>query len=99
MIATAGFTEEIDDRLLAKGVLKLFTVDQCDLILSTEREWFSSSGSFQPSALMRYQANHQLPVVNRWHETVELGTDQRLFLAGHELAVDEEALRRTGLLF
>jgi hypothetical protein len=37
--------------------------------------------------------------VNRWHETVELSDDQRRFLGGEMVQVDEEALRRTGLLF
>ena len=95
----AGFTEAIDDRLLAKGVLRLFTADQCDLVLSTERDWLSGTERLAPSALMRYQSAHGLPVVNRWHEDVDLNPEQRLFLAGHELGVDEEALRRTGLLF
>ncbi len=99
LLAAAAITEEIDEGLLAKGILKLFTVDQCDLILSNDRDWFSSAERLQPSRLMRYQAGNDLPVVNRWHESVELNDEQRRFLAGDAAIVDEAALRKTGLLF
>jgi hypothetical protein len=99
LIQEAGLSEPIDEAFLTKGVLKLFTADQCDLVLSHESQWIRESPPAGSPGLMTYQAAHDLPVVNRWHETVELTDTQRRFLAGEQLHVDEEALRKTGLLF
>ena len=46
---------------------------------------------------MRHQARHGLPVVNRWHENVDLSAEQRRWLAGEPVLVDEAAMVRTGL--
>jgi hypothetical protein len=99
LLIKAGISEPIGEQLLAKGVLRLFTIDQCDLILSSERTWLSVETNVRPSTLVRYQAAQNLPVVNRWHETVDLSEDERRFLAGSDVAVDENALRKTGLIF
>jgi hypothetical protein len=97
LVQSAGLNEQIDEDFLAKGVLKLFTADQCDLLLSIDRDWICASPKDCHSGLIRYQAANGLPVVNRWHETVDLSDDQRRFLAGERVQVDEEALRQSGL--
>jgi hypothetical protein len=95
----AGATEPIDEELLAKGVLKLFTADQCDLLLNTSVSSASVLRGSGESKLIRHQASQGLPIVNRWHETVDLTPDQRRFLAGEAASADEDALRASGLLF
>jgi len=99
LIQEAGLSEPIDEAFLTKGALKLFTADQCDLVLSHESSWIRESLPAGSPGLMTYQAANDLPVVNRWHETVEITDTQRRFLAGEQLHVDEEALRKTGLMF
>ena len=97
LLAAAGLAETPDPAQLAAGMLKLFTADQLDLALAGTGEWLRASPHPAPSPLMRHQARHGLPVVNRWHENVELSAEQRRWLAGEPVLVDEAAMVRTGL--
>ncbi len=97
LLAAGGLAEPPDPAQLAAGMLKLFTVDQLDLALAGTGAWLRTSPQPAPSPLMRHQARHALPVVSRWHENVELSPEQRRWLAGESVLVDEAALVRTGL--
>ena len=97
LLAAGGLAETPDPAQLAAGMLKLFTADQLDLALAGTGEWLRASPHPAPSPLMRHQARHGLPVVNRWHENVDVSADQRRWLAGEPVLVDEAALVRTGL--
>ena len=97
LLAAGGLAETPDAALLAAGMLKLFTADQLDLALAGTGEWLRTPPHPEPSALMRHQARHGLPVVSRWHENVELSAEQRRWLAGEPVPVDQAAMVRTGL--
>ena len=97
LLAGARHTEAPDPVQLAAGVLKLFIADQLDLALAGTGDWLRTSPPPAPSPLMRHQARHALPVVNRWHENVGLSPEQRRWLAGEPVLVDEAAMVRTGL--
>ena len=97
LLAAAGLAETPDPAQLAAGMLKLFTADQLDLALAGTGEWLRTAPHPEPTPLMRHQARHGLPVANRWHENVDLSADQRRWLAGEPVLVDEAALVRTGL--
>ena len=97
LLAASGIAETPDPALLAAGMLKLFTADQLDLALAGTGDWLREPPHPAPSPLMRHQARHGLPVVNRWHENVELSAEQRRWLAGEPVLVDEAAMVRTGL--
>ena len=97
LLTAGGFAEAPDAAQLAAGMLKLFTADQLDLALAGTGDWLRTSPQPAPSPLMRHQARHALPVVNRWHENVGLSPEQRRWLAGEPVLVDEAAMVRTGL--
>ncbi len=97
LLAAGGNAEPLEPERLAAGMLKLFTVDQIDLALAGAGEWLRTAPNPAPTPLMRHQARHGLPVVNRWHENVELSEAQRRGLVGDSVPVDEAALVRTGL--
>ena len=69
-----------------------------DLPMPGSGAWLQSSESSAPTPLVRHQAQQALPIVNRWHETVELSANEKRWLAGAEVRVDEERLARRGLL-
>jgi SAM-dependent methyltransferase len=97
LLRQTGQPDTIDAGLLAAGIARLFTIDQCDLLLTGDGEWLRVSESPAPTPLMRHQAAHDLAVTNRWHENVELTTDERRWLAGEAVTVNEAALLRSGL--
>ena len=97
LLAVGGLAGTPDAALLAAGMLKLFTADQLDLALAGTGEWLRTWPQPAPTPLMRHQARHGLPVVNRWHENVDLSAEQRRWLAGEPVLVDEAAMVRTGL--
>lgn len=66
-LSTTGVQAELNEDLLCHALAKLFTIDQLDLLFTGSTAWLNSP---EPTPLMRYQAEHSLPVVNRWHETV-----------------------------
>jgi hypothetical protein len=84
---------------LAEGLAKLFTIDQCDLLLAGGGDWLHLSPQPAPSPLMRYQARTGHQVTNRWHEGVDLDEADRLWVAGETTSTREAALVRTGLAF
>lgn len=86
-----------DPTLLAAGVARLFTIDQCDLLLTGDGTWLQLSDHPAPSPLMRHQAAQGFDVTNRWHESVAITNDERRWLAGEAVAVNESALLRSGL--
>jgi SAM-dependent methyltransferase len=78
-------------------LLRLFTLDTLDLVLTGEGDWLRTSNPPAPGALMRYQARNALPVINRWHEPLTI------IGAGHEWLISDspelsEAAFRAGLL-
>jgi SAM-dependent methyltransferase len=92
-----GLPAEVDSAPLAIGLVKLFTIDQCDLLLAGDGAWLRLVASPVPSPLMRHQARHRLPVTNRWHEVVDLTDEDRCWVAGEAASSREAALVRTGL--
>lgn len=93
----AGLPPEVDSGLLAAGILKLFTIDQCDLLLAGGGNWLRPAEAPEASPLMRYQARSGHRVANRWHEIVELDEEDRRWVAGEAHSPRESALVRSGL--
>jgi len=92
-----GLPTEVDSAPLAVGLVKLFTIDQCDLLLAGDGAWLRLSKHPEPSPLMRAQAQTGLHVTNRWHEVVELTDEDRCWVAGEAASPREAALIRSGL--
>jgi hypothetical protein len=67
-------------------------------MLCGDGDWLRNSNPPGPSRLMRYQAKKELPLVNRWHESVELTPDGRRALTDVAARLDETTLMRAGLL-
>jgi SAM-dependent methyltransferase len=79
-------------------VQKFFTLDQVDLQLAGSGEWLRDRTPPEPGALMRWQARNAYPIVNRWHETVELQANEKRWLAGSPVRVDEKRMHAAGLM-
>jgi hypothetical protein len=95
-----GGSEEIPQPgPLAEGLAKLFTFDQCDLLLAGGGEWLHLSPDPAPSSLMRYQARTGRQVTNRWHENIDLDEPDCRWVAGQVVSTREAALVRSGLAF
>lgn len=92
-----GLTGEVDSAPLAVGLVKLFAIDQCDLLLAGEGAWLRLSEQPAPSPLMRHQARTGLHVTNRWHEVVELTEADRRWVAGETASSRAATLVRSGL--
>lgn len=97
LLRQAGHFATPDAALLAAGVAKLFSIDQCDLLLAGDGIWLRRSDHPAPTALMRHQAAHGFDVTNRWHENVAVTSDERRWLAGETVNVNDAALLRSGL--
>ncbi len=97
LLRASGHPDALDAAALAAGLLRLFTLDQCDLLLAGEGSWLHATLPPTPSPLMRHQASHDLPVVNRWHHVVDLSPDDRRWVAGEAASANESALVRSGL--
>jgi SAM-dependent methyltransferase len=98
LLTQAGIAEPLDPDLIAHGILKLFTIDQLDLLLAGTGDWLATSATPAPSPLTRALARRRLPLINRWHETVAVSQIERQWLAGDTAIQDANALLRTGLL-
>jgi SAM-dependent methyltransferase len=98
LLAQANIPASLDPDLMAHGVLKLFAIDQLDLMLAGSGDWLATSPTPASSPLMRALARRGLPVVNRWHETVSLSAAERQNLAGEVAAADAAPLVRSGLM-
>jgi SAM-dependent methyltransferase len=94
-----GLPPEVDSAQLAVGLVKLFTIDQCDLLLAGGGEWLRPPPAVaaEASPLMRHQARTGLHVTNRWHEVMDLSEDDRRWVAGEAHSVLEADLVRSGL--
>ncbi len=92
-----GLPAELDSAPLAVGLLKLFAIDQCDLLLAGDGAWLRLSETPAPSPLMRHQARIGLHVTNRWHEVVDLTAADRRWVAGEIRAPRAAALIQSGL--
>lgn len=97
LLQQSGDSAAPEPALLAAGIARLFTVDQCDLLLTGDSTWLQLANMPAPSPLMRHQAACGLDVANRWHENMTLTTDERRWLAGEPVSVNESALLRSGL--
>ena len=92
-----GLPDALDSAPLAAGLVKLFAIDQCDLLLAGDGQWLRLAPAPAPSPLMRHQARTGLHVTNRWHEVVELTDEDRRWVAGEVASPRESAFIRTGL--
>lgn len=97
LLQQSGQSMAADSAQLAAGVAKLFSIDQCDLLLTGDGTWLQWSDLPAPTALMRFQAAHGHEVTNRWHENVAVTSDERRWLAGEAVEVNSQALLRSGL--
>jgi len=92
-----GLPPELDSAPLAVGLVKLFAIDQCDLLLAGDGHWLRPPAAPVATPLMRHQARTGLHVTNRWHEVVELTDEDRRWVAGEAHSPREAALVRSGL--
>jgi SAM-dependent methyltransferase len=98
LLSRGGLPAEIDDDFLCVACYRLFALDQLDLMLTGSGEWLSFAEKPAPSPLLRYQSQQALPIANRWHETVELTSTEKRWLAGAVVRVDEDRLATLGIL-
>ena len=77
---------------------RLFALDVLDVLLCGDGEWLRTDAKPSPSALMRHQAGHDLPLSNRWHEPVALTHEGKCALIDPSVQPDTAALGRAGLL-
>ena len=98
LLRASAQPEVVEPAPLLAGLLRLFTLDQCDLLLAGDAGWLHAAVPPSPSPLMRYQARHDLPVVNRWHHVVDLSPEDRRWVAGEAASDHESALIRSGLV-
>jgi len=97
ILEQSGLPAQIDAAFLLHAVGRLFGVDQIDLLLAGAGDWLQP-GAVLPSALVAYQAGANLPVVNRWHETVVLSPEDRHTLASGRVPTERERWMEAGLL-
>lgn len=98
LLAQAEIPVALDADLMAHGILKLFAIDQLDLMLAGSGDWLATSPEPAPSPLTRVLARRDLPIINRWHETVALSPADRQWLTGEAAGPSANPLLRTGLL-
>ena len=77
---------------------RLFALDALDVMLCGDGAWLKMNAKPSLSALMRYQAEHELPLTNRWHEPIALTEQGKRALIDPSVRPDETALARAGLL-
>jgi SAM-dependent methyltransferase len=99
LLREMGLPPDQDPAPLAAGLARLFTIDQCDLMLPGAGEWLHLTPAPAPSPLMQHQARAGFAVTNRWHEVVNLSPVDRGWVAGHASTNREPYLIRTGLAF
>lgn len=86
-----------DDAEICVFLMRLFTIDALDLVLTGSGDWLRTANPPAPSALMQYQARNGLPVINRWHEPVGVTGSGEQWLTSGSLEPNEGAFR-AGLL-
>ena len=97
-LAEAGLSGAQDFSLLHEFLHRLFALDALDVMLCGGGAWLATRSKPGPSALMRHQAENNLPLTNRWHEPVELAPDGKRALIDPAVRPDEVALAKAGLV-
>jgi SAM-dependent methyltransferase len=97
-LAEAGLPGAENFSALHAFLHRLFALDVLDVMLCGDGRWLRGSGTPAPSRLMRYQAEHDLPLTSRWHEPVALTQEGRRALIDPAVRPDEAALALSGLL-
>ncbi len=97
-LAEWGLPPAQDFSALHEFLHRLFALDVLDVMLCGDGEWLKTSTQPGISALMRHQAAHDLPLANRWHETVALTPEGKRALIDPVARADDAPLARAGLL-
>jgi SAM-dependent methyltransferase/methyltransferase-like protein len=97
-LAEWGLPPAQDFSALHEFLHRLFALDALDVMLCGDGEWLKTAGTPRLSPLMHYQAEHDLPLTNRWHEPVALTPEGKRALIDPAAHPDETALARAGLL-
>jgi methyltransferase-like protein len=77
---------------------RLFALDALDVMLCGDGEWLKTRSTPGLSALMRHQAENDLPLTNRWHEAVSLTPEGKRALVDPSVRPDATVMERAGLL-
>ncbi len=97
-LAEAGLPSIVDFSALHDFLHRLFALDVLDVVLTGRGEWLGTGKHPSLSPLMRYQATHDFPLTNRWHEPVALTAEGKRALLDPSVRPDLSALQRAGLL-
>ena len=97
-LAEWGLPSVNDFSALHEFLHRLFALDALDVMLCGDGAWLKMNAKPGLSALMRHQAEHDLPLTNRWHEPVALTEHGKRALIDPSVRADETALERAGLL-
>ena len=97
-LAEAGLACIADFSALHDFLHRLFALDVLDVVLCGSGEWLGKSAQPSLSPLMLYQAGHDLPLTNRWHEPVALTPEGKRALIEPSVLSDPETLEQAGLL-
>lgn len=98
LLRRGNLPTEIDDDFMAVALFRLFALDQLDLMLAGNGEWLKTNPKPTVSALVRHQAQQALPIVNRWHENMNLNATEKRWLAGAAVRLDTDGLSTSGVL-
>jgi SAM-dependent methyltransferase/methyltransferase-like protein len=96
-LAEVGLPCVSDFSALHEFLHRLFALDALDVMLCGDGEWLKRNANPSLSALMRYQAEHDLLLTNRWHEPVALTEEGKRALIDPSVRPDAAALKRAGL--
>ena len=97
-LAEAGLPCAQDFSALHEFLHRLFALDALDVMLCGDGEWLRTDATPRLSELMRHQAEHDLPLTNRWHEPIALTEQGKRALLDSSGRPDEASLMRAGLL-
>ena len=97
-LAEAGLLCAQDYSALHAFLHRLFALDALDVMLCGDGAWLGKNAKPSLSPLMRYQAERDLPLTNRWHEPVALTPEGKRALLDPSARPDAMALERAGLL-
>lgn len=97
-LADWGLPPVSDFSALHDFLHRLFALDALDVMLCGDGDWLRMSATPGLSALMRHQAENDLPLTNRWHEPIALTPDGKRALVAPSARPDGTALERAGLL-
>ena len=97
-LAETGLPSITDFSALHEFLHRIFALDALDVMLCGDGEWLKTSANPGLSPLMRHQAEHDLPLTNRWHEPVSLTEEGKRSLIDPSACPDGAALARAGLL-